>query len=83
MAGPPDLPVCPRALREAIAHFGVKAQDCLMVGDLESDQAAAAAAGVPFVWATEFFGKAGSEHLVKPNPRGLHRQELNLTKTRR
>ena len=58
---PPYNVECPRrkpnpgALLDALARFGARPQDCLFVGDMESDRRAAAAAGVPFCWAADFF----------------------------
>jgi histidinol-phosphate phosphatase family protein len=46
----------PGAILDALARFEAKPQECLFVGDQESDKLAAAAAGVPFRWAWEFFG---------------------------
>lgn len=46
----------PGAVLDALARFEAKPQECLFVGDQESDQLAAAAAGVPFEWARAFFG---------------------------
>jgi D-glycero-D-manno-heptose 1,7-bisphosphate phosphatase len=39
----------PGLLLEAIADLGVEPTDCVMIGDRESDAAAALAAGVPFL----------------------------------
>lgn len=36
--------------------FGVAAADTVYVGDMDTDQEAAEAVGVRFVWASEFFG---------------------------
>jgi phosphoglycolate phosphatase-like HAD superfamily hydrolase len=36
--------------------FDVRPQDCMFVGDQDSDSKAAEVAGVPFVWAWTFFG---------------------------
>ena len=52
---PPYLVDCacrkpkPGLLLEAIADLGVAPADCIMIGDRDSDRAAACAAGVPFV----------------------------------
>ena len=51
----------PQMLYEAMAQHGLPgapliAQDCLFVGDMESDRQAAFAAGVPYLDAKEFFG---------------------------
>jgi histidinol-phosphate phosphatase family protein len=46
----------PGAILDAMARFESKPQECLFVGDQGSDKLAAAAAGVPFKWAWEFFG---------------------------
>ncbi len=47
----------PGFILDALAQFGAQPQDCLMVGDLESDQQAAQAAHVPFRWADPFFNR--------------------------
>lgn len=46
------------AILTALGRFGARARDCLFVGDQEADRVAAEADGVPFVWASEFFGWA-------------------------
>jgi D-glycero-D-manno-heptose 1,7-bisphosphate phosphatase len=43
------------AILDALERFGARPQDCLFVGDMETDEQAATAAGVPFVWASDFF----------------------------
>lgn len=48
----------PGMLHQAMADFQVRPHECLMVGDREEDRLAAEAAGVAFVWAKEFFGRA-------------------------
>lgn len=61
---PEDSP-CPRQkpapglLLAALACFAVPAHRALFVGDLDIDRQAAAAAGVPFMWATTFFAHHG------------------------
>ena len=45
----------PGAILDALERFGAQAQDCLFVGDQDSDREAADAAGVPFAWAWTFF----------------------------
>jgi histidinol-phosphate phosphatase family protein len=52
----PNRKPAPGAILEALARFGANAQECLFVGDKDTDQQAAEAAGVPFVWAWDFFG---------------------------
>jgi D-glycero-D-manno-heptose 1,7-bisphosphate phosphatase len=37
--------------------FGVSKAETMYIGDLETDQQAAKAAGVKFMWANEFFGR--------------------------
>lgn len=60
---PPYNMDCPRrkpnpgAILDALARFGARPQDCLFVGDMESDRQAAAAANVSFCWAHEFFAQ--------------------------
>lgn len=46
----------PGAILDALTQFDARPQDCLFVGDMESDRQAAAAADVPFRWAGDFFG---------------------------
>ena len=46
----------PGAILDALERFGARAEDCLLVGDMDTDQQAAEAAGVPFCWAPSFFG---------------------------
>jgi histidinol-phosphate phosphatase family protein len=50
----------PGAILDALASFGARREDCLFVGDHESDRQAAEAASVPFAWAWDFFGPAFS-----------------------
>lgn len=38
--------------------YDVKSHECLMVGNDPKDKGAAEAAGVAFMWAKEFFGRA-------------------------
>lgn len=45
----------PGASLDALARFGARREDCLFVGDHESDRQAAEAAGVPYAWAWGFF----------------------------
>jgi D-glycero-D-manno-heptose 1,7-bisphosphate phosphatase len=40
--------------------FGVSKEDTMYIGDLDSDQQAAEAAGVKFAWAKDFFGREGN-----------------------
>lgn len=53
----PNRKPSPGAILDALARFGAEPQSCLFVGDQDSDRLAAAAAGVPFNWAWEFFGR--------------------------
>ncbi len=46
----------PGAILDALVRFEARPEDCLMVGDQETDRQAAEAAGVPFAWAWRFFG---------------------------
>lgn len=48
----------PGMLLEAIERYGTR--NALMIGDSEEDRLAAKAAGIDFVWADEFFGRATS-----------------------
>lgn len=52
----PNRKPAPGAVLDALRLFEAEPSQCLFVGDQESDRQAAAAAGVPFVWAREFFG---------------------------
>jgi len=47
----------PAMLERLIGRWGVKPEDTLMVGDMDSDRQAAEAAGCHFVDADEFFGR--------------------------
>lgn len=51
----PNRKPAPGALLDAMARFGARPEDCLFVGDRDSDREAAEAAGIPFAWAWEFF----------------------------
>jgi histidinol-phosphate phosphatase family protein len=53
----PNRKPAPGAIQDALVRFQAQPQDCLFVGDQESDRLAAKAAGVPFQWAWEFFGR--------------------------
>lgn len=46
----------PGMLLAACEALGVSPEEAFYVGDMETDAEAAAAAGVSFLWATEFFG---------------------------
>ena len=52
----PNRKPAPGAILDALARFEARPQDCLFVGDQDSDRQAAEAAGVPFAWARDFFG---------------------------
>jgi D-glycero-D-manno-heptose 1,7-bisphosphate phosphatase len=56
----------PGAILDALTRFQARPQDCLFVGDQESDRQAAQAAAVPFVWARDFFGRAPDERACTP-----------------
>jgi histidinol-phosphate phosphatase family protein len=45
----------PGAILDALARFEVAPDQCLFVGDQDTDRQAAEAAGVPFSWAWDFF----------------------------
>jgi histidinol-phosphate phosphatase family protein len=45
------------AILDALDHFWARAEDCLLVGDQDTDRQAAKAAGVPFAWASDFFSR--------------------------
>lgn len=47
----------PGFILKALEQFQAQARDCLFVGDFESDQQAAQAAGVSFCWADAFFNR--------------------------
>jgi histidinol-phosphate phosphatase family protein len=51
----PNRKPAPCAILDAMTRFAAKPQDCLFVGDQESDRQAAQAAGVAFRWADSFF----------------------------
>ena len=51
----PNRKPAPGAILDALERFGVQPQDCLFVGDMDTDRQAAAAADVPFAWAWNFF----------------------------
>jgi histidinol-phosphate phosphatase family protein len=53
----PNRKPAPGAINDALSQFQAQPQDCLFVGDQDSDRLAAQAAGVPFAWAWEFFGR--------------------------
>ncbi|MGD8628680.1 MAG: HAD-IIIA family hydrolase, partial [bacterium] len=46
----------PLMLQRLMARWGVRPEETLFVGDMESDRGAAENAGVDFQWAHEFFG---------------------------
>jgi histidinol-phosphate phosphatase family protein len=52
----PSRKPAPGAIQDALDRFQAQPQDCLFVGDQDSDRLAAKAAGIPFSWAWEFFG---------------------------
>jgi D-glycero-D-manno-heptose 1,7-bisphosphate phosphatase len=47
----------PGMLQSIMRHLGFWPVSTIMIGDMESDRDAAAAAGVRFVWADEFFNR--------------------------
>ena len=51
----PNRKPAPGAILAALERFGARPQDCLFVGDRDTDEQAAIAAGVPFRWARNFF----------------------------
>jgi histidinol-phosphate phosphatase family protein len=53
----PNRKPAPGAILDALARFEAHSQDCLFVGDQESDGQAARAAGVPFARAKVFFDR--------------------------
>jgi histidinol-phosphate phosphatase family protein len=52
----PNRKPAPGAILDALDRFQAQPQECLFVGDQDSDRLAAEAAEVPFRWAGEFFG---------------------------
>lgn len=46
----------PGLLLRHLAHFRVKPEEALFVGDLDIDAEAARRAGIPFIYAQDFFG---------------------------
>jgi histidinol-phosphate phosphatase family protein len=57
----PNRKPAPGAILDALERFEARPQDCLFVGDRDTDRQAATAAGVPFRWARNFF-----EQVSKP-----------------
>jgi histidinol-phosphate phosphatase family protein len=53
--GCPYRKPAPGAILDALERFGARPQDCLFVGDRDTDEQAADAAGMPFRWARNFF----------------------------
>jgi histidinol-phosphate phosphatase family protein len=51
----PNRKPAPGAIWDALDRFQARADDCLFVGDQQTDLQAAHAAGVPFQWANVFF----------------------------
>lgn len=51
----PNRKPAPGAILDALERFAAHAEDCLFVGDRDTDEQAARAAGVPFSWASTFF----------------------------
>lgn len=47
----------PGLLRRLLSAYGVLPAEAVFVGDLPIDQEAAHGAGIPFMWAHEFFGE--------------------------
>jgi D-glycero-D-manno-heptose 1,7-bisphosphate phosphatase len=60
----PNRKPAPGALLDALRWFEAQPDQCLFVGDQETDRQAAGSAGVPFVWAQEFFGRRTIHHGV-------------------
>lgn len=60
----------PGAILDALSRFEARPEACLFVGDQDTDCQAAKAAGVPFVWAKDFFGwePATSEYPITAIP---------------
>lgn len=65
----PNRKPAPGAIRDALAQFQVRPQDCLFVGDQESDRQAAVAAAVPFAWAQDFFSDGPQRSELIPGTR--------------
>ena len=53
----PNRKPAPGAILNALERFGARPQDCLFVGDMDTDEQAARAASVPFRWASDFFAR--------------------------
>jgi D-glycero-D-manno-heptose 1,7-bisphosphate phosphatase len=51
----PNRKPAPGAILDALESFQAHPEECLFVGDRDTDRQAAEDAGVPFVWAREFF----------------------------
>jgi histidinol-phosphate phosphatase family protein len=60
----PNRKPSPGAVFDALRLFEAQPSECLFIGDQETDHETAALAGVPFVWAQEFFGRAAIHHWV-------------------
>ncbi|HSJ56861.1 MAG TPA: HAD-IIIA family hydrolase [Anaerolineae bacterium] len=48
----------PGFLLDALARYDARPEECLFVGDMDTDRLAAEAAGVPFRWAWDYFADA-------------------------
>lgn len=60
----PNRKPAPGAVLDALRRFEARPERCLFVGDQETDRQAAGSAGVPFIWAQEFFGRETIHHWV-------------------
>jgi histidinol-phosphate phosphatase family protein len=56
----PNRKPAPGFLLDALARYDVRPEQCLFVGDMDTDWQAAQAAGIPFEWAPRYFG--GGSH---------------------
>lgn len=65
----------PGMLLDLMARLGYKARDVAFVGDQESDQKAAQAAGVRFAWAADFFSGNSYAKIMRFIEAGLSQSE--------
>ena len=65
----------PGFILTALAQFGARAEDCLLVGDSSTDRLAAEAAGVRFRWADLFFGRLIERGMLRPDGRWVQVRE--------
>jgi D-glycero-D-manno-heptose 1,7-bisphosphate phosphatase len=54
----------PGMILSLMSEFGASPAEVIFVGDAETDKAAAEAAGIEFIWASEFFGWPASLNTI-------------------